>query len=454
MDGLYRHMQQHEHSINPPTYTVKLYLEQDADGHNNTGARNNSLDGAHDSIRGGTKPRDSMDSARSSTTARSSMDVDIVNPQSSALYDCFGIGNPASLSRNVSLEGHTSLRQISLVTSDPTTARHSQDWQTPRPNLHSRATISRRTSTDRRDSGSLDGSRHSIDNSVLLGVTRPRTTNWRAMDGTVSYAENPEDQLSDPSSPPSELSCDPMSDQSMRHEEEGGTGRRQALQSGMVTRALLADVLMISFGFMDRFCEPPFRQVFFLASMGAFIATFYYFQILFGFAEGVLVDQTDRDNLKCLHRFTISVWSLFPMVRLFSLFGYLGDEAEDMFNTGLDVASKLVYACSLMVVNFTVFNQVIEHRLNRTRQILQQQQQQQLKNENESEKNFEALGSVEQAYELKVLAYSEARAWREERHAVMMSQGYPSNRAAALLDSTLTEYIELSSGNLSCYLQG
>jgi hypothetical protein len=43
---------------------------------------------------------------------------------------------------------------------------------------------------------------------------------------------------------------------------------------------------------------------------------------------------------------------------LFSLFGYLGDEAEDMFNTGLDVASKLVYACSLMVVNFTVFNQV------------------------------------------------------------------------------------------------
>lgn len=228
---------------------------------------------------------------------------------------------------------------------------------------------------------------------------------------------------------------------------------RQGLQSGMVSKALLADMLMISFGFMDRFCEPPFRQVFFLASMASFIATFYYFQILFGYAEGVLVDQTDRDSLKCLHRFTIGVWSLFPMVRLLSLFGYLGDEAEDMYYTGLDVASKLVYACSLMVVNFTVFNQVIEHRLNRTRQILQQQQQQ-LKNDNENEKNFEALGSVEQAYELKVLAYSEARAWKEERHAIMMSQGYPSNRAAALLDSTLTEYIELSSGNLSCYLQG
>jgi len=228
---------------------------------------------------------------------------------------------------------------------------------------------------------------------------------------------------------------------------------RQGLQSGMVSKALLADMLMISFGFMDRFCEPPFRQVFFLASMASFIATFYYFQILFGYAEGVLVDQTDRDSLKCLHRFTIGVWSLFPMVRLLSLFGYLGDEAEDMYYTGLDVASKLVYACSLMVVNFTVFNQVIEHRLNRTRQILQQQQQQ-LKNDNENEKNFEALGSVEQAYELKVLAYSEARAWKEERHAIMISQGYPSNRAAALLDSTLTEYIDLSSGNLSCYLQG
>jgi hypothetical protein len=54
--------------------------------------------------------------------------------------------------------------------------------------------------------------------------------------------------------------------------------------------------------------------------MGAFIATFYYFHILFGFAEGVLVDQTDRANLKYLHRFTISVWALFPMVRVYKAF--------------------------------------------------------------------------------------------------------------------------------------
>jgi len=40
----------------------------------------------------------------------------------------------------------------------------------------------------------------------------------------VSYAENPEDQLSE-LSPPFEQSCDTMSDQSMCHEEEGGTGR-------------------------------------------------------------------------------------------------------------------------------------------------------------------------------------------------------------------------------------
>jgi hypothetical protein len=183
------------------------------------------LDGAHDSTRGGTKPRDSMDSDRSSPTARSSLDVDLVNPQSSVLYHCFGIGNPENLSRRLSLEGHTSLRQSSLFTSDPTTARRSQSRHSPRPYLQSRATNSRRTFTDHRDSGSLEGNRHSIDNSASLVVNRRHTTDWHATDGTVSFAENPEDQLSDPSPPPFEQSCDPMSDQSMRHEEEGGTGR-------------------------------------------------------------------------------------------------------------------------------------------------------------------------------------------------------------------------------------
>lgn len=41
-----------------------------------------------------------------------------------------------------------------------------------------------------------------------------------------------------------------------------------------------------------------------------------------------------------------------------SMFGLLRDETEEVLNALLDLAAKLVYAVSLMVLNFTVIDQV------------------------------------------------------------------------------------------------
>lgn len=60
--------------------------------------------------------------------------------------------------------------------------------------------------------------------------------------------------------------------------------------------------------------------------------------------------------------------------------------------------------------------------------------------------------SVSDMYEKKMLAYKEAASWRRQRELAMLNDGFPVHRVTALLDSTLSEYVALSSGNISAYM--
>jgi hypothetical protein len=61
------------------------------------------------------------------------------------------------------------------------------------------------------------------------------------------------------------------------------------------------------------------------------------------------------------------------------------------------------------------------------------------------------LRALDQEYERKMLAYAEAEAWRKMREQSMLNEGVPPEAIAALLDSTLAEYVALASGNISVY---
>lgn len=50
-----------------------------------------------------------------------------------------------------------------------------------------------------------------------------------------------------------------------------------------------------------------------------------------------------------------------------------------------------------------------------------------------------------------MLAYAEAEVWRKMREASMRNEGVPAATVTALLDSTLSEYVALASGNINVY---
>eukprot|EP00238_Polyblepharides_amylifera_P000153 CAMPEP_0196572300 /NCGR_PEP_ID=MMETSP1081-20130531/2375_1 /TAXON_ID=36882 /ORGANISM="Pyramimonas amylifera, Strain CCMP720" /LENGTH=121 /DNA_ID=CAMNT_0041889577 /DNA_START=966 /DNA_END=1334 /DNA_ORIENTATION=+ len=113
----------------------------------------------------------------------------------------------------------------------------------------------------------------------------------------------------------------------------------------------------------------------------------------------------------------------------------------------LDLAAKLVYTVCLMVVNFTLTDQVLVDRLKTAQDYLDK------KVERNVEREMDAISSVAEQHKRKLLAYREAESWRAAQVEKMQRQGYPEQRAAALLDSTLSEYIALSSGNISAFLR-
>lgn len=224
---------------------------------------------------------------------------------------------------------------------------------------------------------------------------------------------------------------------------------KQPWRKGLLVQTLVADILMMFFGFMDRFCAAPFRQIFFLLSMLAFFVTMRNLDQLFRLAGAVMVNELDRKNLCRVHNFTNLVWSLFPLIRVCTLFKWLDNPAlEDMITTAVDLSAKLIYAVSLMVVSFTVMDQVLETRLQKAETYQKEEYNRSIK------RDTLAAAVAETAYECKMLAYREAMAWRHQREEVLLVEGFPEHRAAALLDSTLSEYVALSSGDISAYMHG
>eukprot|EP00238_Polyblepharides_amylifera_P002713 CAMPEP_0196580366 /NCGR_PEP_ID=MMETSP1081-20130531/28585_1 /TAXON_ID=36882 /ORGANISM="Pyramimonas amylifera, Strain CCMP720" /LENGTH=311 /DNA_ID=CAMNT_0041900217 /DNA_START=442 /DNA_END=1377 /DNA_ORIENTATION=+ len=216
--------------------------------------------------------------------------------------------------------------------------------------------------------------------------------------------------------------------------------------SRVLALTVFSDVMMIFFGFLERCFEFPLHQLSFFASMVAFGWTLRYFKVLFELSAVELVHQEDRLNLRRVHNFTVCIWSVFPLLRLCQLGGFLSSEAEEIGNTVLDLAAKLVYTVCLMVVNFTVIDQVLVDRLHLAKEYLEKEVARSV------ERDMRVIDSVSEQYERKMLAYKEAEVWREFRAETMQNEGYPSQRVSALLDSTLSEYVALSSGNISAYL--
>lgn len=223
--------------------------------------------------------------------------------------------------------------------------------------------------------------------------------------------------------------------------------------NGKLRGSLEADLAMVVFGFLDRFCGPPLRYVWFVLSCAAFLRTMHQFHQVFVAAQGVMVDEMDRHNLKRVHVFTFFTWSLFPLVRVASIVGYVDDTVEDIATTCLNLSAKLIYAVSLMVVSFTVMDQLLEKRLEAALRSLQPLLRDQAEQLHRVEEDAGAVAAAQTVYDRKLLAYSEAVAWRAQREAALRDDGYPAPRAAALLDSTLNEYIALSAGNISAYLK-
>eukprot|EP00241_Pyramimonas_parkeae_P018551 CAMPEP_0114320872 /NCGR_PEP_ID=MMETSP0059-20121206/26217_1 /TAXON_ID=36894 /ORGANISM="Pyramimonas parkeae, Strain CCMP726" /LENGTH=421 /DNA_ID=CAMNT_0001448397 /DNA_START=538 /DNA_END=1803 /DNA_ORIENTATION=+ len=222
--------------------------------------------------------------------------------------------------------------------------------------------------------------------------------------------------------------------------------RKNEISKKLLGEALISDLIMIVAGFWEKYLGSPWHEFFFAVSLVAFVITQMHFKVLLDLGASVLVNKMDRLKFRILSWYTLMVWSLFPMVRVMSMFGLLRDETEEVLNALLDLAAKLVYAVSLMVLNFTVIDQLVEERLERAHNYI--------KNElaRTTERDTQVIMSVSDMYEKKMLAYKEAASWRRQRELAMLNDGFPVHRVTALLDSTLSEYVALSSGNISAYM--
>eukprot|EP00238_Polyblepharides_amylifera_P008386 CAMPEP_0196593958 /NCGR_PEP_ID=MMETSP1081-20130531/77007_1 /TAXON_ID=36882 /ORGANISM="Pyramimonas amylifera, Strain CCMP720" /LENGTH=209 /DNA_ID=CAMNT_0041918085 /DNA_START=975 /DNA_END=1604 /DNA_ORIENTATION=- len=202
---------------------------------------------------------------------------------------------------------------------------------------------------------------------------------------------------------------------------------------------------MIALGFMERYFLSPLHQIAFVLSMTAFGITLRHFRTLFELSAVELMHQQDRLNLRRVHNFTVCVWTLFPVLRLCKLAGILSIETEEIGNTMLDLAAKLVFTVCLKFVNFVVIDQVTVDRLNLARQYFEN-----LTNKKDDGEEHMYFGDQSEG---KKLAYKDAEVWRNRRLEAMQNDGFPSQKASQLLEMTLGEYVALSKGNISSYLR-
>jgi len=209
--------------------------------------------------------------------------------------------------------------------------------------------------------------------------------------------------------------------------------------------ALLSDMVMILTGFLERYFESPLHEIFFMVSMVSYFFTMLHFKTLANMGADALVEEADRKKFHRIHTYTVVVWTLFPVVRILSMMG-ISYELEEFLNTVLDVAAKLVYVVCIMVIKFTVVDELLEKRLVKAEEYVRSDVAR------EASRDRSALECVEDFHTRKLLAYREADAWRRVRVQSLRNEGYPAGQAEALLEATLKEYVALSSGDISSFL--
>ena len=206
----------------------------------------------------------------------------------------------------------------------------------------------------------------------------------------------------------------------------------------LLARAVACDLLMLAFGFAERYGAPPGRAATFAASSAAFLGTMAPMAALFQQAAGALSDPADAASLEALWRHTLTMWTLFPAARLACLFGLLGPNSEEAVMALLDVLAKTGYSIMLMAGTFTLLDTMTERRLARAEELLTM-----------IRKN-DAAGASGLADGL-TAAYREAESWRADREARLATAGVPEATAAAFLDAAVGEYVALAQGRLDAW---
>lgn len=209
--------------------------------------------------------------------------------------------------------------------------------------------------------------------------------------------------------------------------------------------AFTSDVVMILMGFLERYFESPLHEIFFMVSMVSYFFTMLHFRTLANMGAAALVEESDRRKFHRIHKYTVIVWTLFPVVRVLSMVG-ISYETEEVLNTILDVAAKLVYVVCIMVIKFTVVDELLEKRLIKAEEYVKSDVAR------EAKRDRTALDCVDDFHSRKLLAYREADTWRRVRVQALRNEGFPAVQAEALLEATLKEYVALSSGDISSFM--
>jgi len=218
------------------------------------------------------------------------------------------------------------------------------------------------------------------------------------------------------------------------------TGRSHAKEVKVIfLRTLAADVAMIVFGVAERYYAEPLGSVLLVCSCGSFLVTMRGIYRLFVLARASVASKADGVYLSVMQWVTVLVWSCFPLVRLANFFGVLSDVREESLYPVLDFVAKVGYSVSLMTVNYSIIDKVLEGRLLSYKEALQAA--------TTYESHTDMVGGISHA------AQREALAWRKQREERMLAEGMPESRVQAFLDVALQEYIALASGDISAYLQ-
>jgi len=209
--------------------------------------------------------------------------------------------------------------------------------------------------------------------------------------------------------------------------------------------ALLSDWFMIISGFFEQRYADPLGAIWLVASCVSFMVLMHNFSLLFKNVTSSLLYDVDRRTLRIVHHATIFVWSVFPIVRLSAVAGLIEQETEEILFTALDFGAKLIFTLSVLLINFTVFDNAVEVRL----ELVQDYLAREIHKKNVIDKA--KLQALDSEYERKMLAYAEVEVWRNMREESLLNEGVPAAAVAALLDSTLAEYVALASGNINVY---